>query len=137
MIMPSSACLVQKEIGAKNAFAFDLNAACSGFLYGIDLADKYIRADHSMKVLVIGSETLSGRLDWQDRNTCILFGDGAGAAIFGYSETDRGVIGSKLQSDGNFWDLLYMHGPESTNPDLVVSDNTGRTFVQYWTPLFD
>ena len=125
MLMPSSACFVQKEIGAVNAFAYDLNAACSGFLYGLDLADKYIRADNSMKVLVIGAETLSGRLNWQDRNTCILFGDGAGAAVFGYSQSERGVIGSNLLSDGSLWDLLYMHAPESLNPDLVVEGNRG------------
>lgn len=125
MLMPSSACFVQSELGADNAFAYDLNAACSGFLYGLDLADKYIRADHSMKILVIGAETLSGRLNWQDRNTCILFGDGAGAAVFGYSDSDRGVIGSHLRSDGSLWDLLYMHAPESYNPDLLVAGNKG------------
>ena len=125
MLMPSSACFVQKEIGATNAFAFDLNAACSGFLYGLDLADKYIRADHSMKILVIGAETLSSRLNWQDRNTCILFGDGAGAAVFAHSDTERGVIGSNLLSDGSLWDLLYMHAPQSLNPDLLVAGNDG------------
>jgi len=77
--MPSCACLVQKEIEAVNAFAFDINAACSGFLYGLDLADKYIRNNPDMKILVIGAENLSARTNWQDRNTCVLFGDGAGA----------------------------------------------------------
>jgi 3-oxoacyl-[acyl-carrier-protein] synthase-3 len=125
MLMPSSACFVQKELGAKNAFAYDLNAACSGFLYGLDLADKYIRADHTMKVLVIGAETLSSRLNWQDRNTCILFGDGAGAAVFGYSDTDRGIIGSNMHSDGSLWELLCMHAPESFNPELIVEGNPG------------
>ena len=125
MLMPSTACFVQKELGAKNAFAYDLNAACSGFLYGLDLADKYIQADHSMKILVIGAETLSSRLNWQDRNTCILFGDGAGAAVFGYDDSDRGVIGSNMHSDGSLWDLLCMHAPESCNPDLTVEGNTG------------
>jgi 3-oxoacyl-[acyl-carrier-protein] synthase-3 len=125
MLMPSSACFVQKELGAKNAFAYDINAACSGFLYGLDLADKYIKADHSMKVLVIGAETLSSRLNWQDRNTCILFGDGAGAAVLGYSPTDRGIIGSNMHSDGSLWDLLCMHAPESLNPELVVEGNAG------------
>lgn len=129
MLMPSTACFVQKELGAKNAFAYDLNAACSGFLYGLDLADKYIQADHSMKVLVIGAETLSSRLNWQDRTTCILFGDGAGAAVFGYSDSDRGVIGSNMHSDGSLWDLLYMHAPESSNPDLVVEGNNG-SYIQ-------
>ncbi len=125
MLMPSSACFVQTEIGAKNAFAYDLNAACSGFLYGLDLADKYIQADHSMKVLVIGAETLSGRLNWQDRNTCVIFGDGAGAAVCGYSDSDRGIIGSNMRSDGKLWELLCMHAPESTNPDLLVEGNNG------------
>jgi 3-oxoacyl-[acyl-carrier-protein] synthase-3 len=129
MLMPSTACFVQKELGAKNAFAYDLNAACSGFLYGLDLADKYIQSDHSMKVLVIGAETLSSRLNWEDRNTCILFGDGAGAAVFGYSDSDRGVIGSNMHSDGSLWELLYMHAPESTNPDLIVEGNTG-SYIQ-------
>jgi 3-oxoacyl-[acyl-carrier-protein] synthase-3 len=129
MLMPSSACFVQKELGAKNAFAYDLNAACSGFLYGLDLADKYIQADHSMKVLVIGAETLSSRLNWEDRNTCILFGDGAGAAVFGHSDSDRGIIGSNMHSDGSLWELLCMHAPESFNPDLIVEGNTG-SYIQ-------
>ena len=77
MMMPSCACFVRAEIGAKNAFAFDLNAACSGFLYGLDMAGKYIAANPDMKVLLVGSETLSARMNWEDRNTCILFGDGA------------------------------------------------------------
>jgi 3-oxoacyl-[acyl-carrier-protein] synthase-3 len=125
MQMPSSACLVQTEIGAKNAFAYDINAACSGFLYGLDLADKYIRADRNIKVLVIGAEALTARLNWQDRNTCILFGDGAGAAVFGHSDSDRGIISSNMLSDGSLWNLLYMYGPESQNPDLVVPESDG------------
>ena len=129
MLMPSTACFVQKELGAQNAFAYDLNAACSGFLYGLDLADKYVQSDHSMKVLVIGAETLSSRLNWEDRNTCILFGDGAGAAVFGYSDSDRGVIGSNMHSDGSLWELLYMHAPESTNPELIVAGNAG-SYIQ-------
>ncbi len=129
MLMPSTACFVQKEIGAVNAFAFDLNAACSGFLYGMDLADQYVRNNHNTKILVIGAETLSGRLNWEDRNTCILFGDGAGAAVFGHSDSDRGIIGSKMASYGGLWELLYMHAPESTNPDIKVKDNPGA-FIQ-------
>ena len=90
MTMPSCACLVQKELGAAGAFAFDLNAACSGFLYALDVADKYIRNDPAMKILVIGAETLSTRVDWQDRNTCVLFGDGAGACLVtGENGTDK------------------------------------------------
>lgn len=136
MLMPSTACFVQKEIGAFNAFAYDLNAACSGFLYGMDLADKYIRSDNDMKVLVIGAETLTGRLNWQDRNTCILFGDGAGAAVFGHSDTDRGLIGSHLLSDGKLWDLLYMHTAQATNPNLMIEDHPGAHIVMAGREVF-
>ena len=136
MLMPSTACFVQKEIGAVNAFAWDLNAACSGFLYGMDLADKYIKADHGQKVLIIGAETLSTRINWQDRNTCIIFGDGAGAAVFGYDESDRGFIGSNLFSDGSLWELLYMHSPESSNPDLKVPGNNGPHIVMEGREVF-
>ena len=124
MMMPSTACFVQAEIGAENAFAYDLNAACSGFLYGLDLADKYIAARPDMKVLLIGSETLSAHVDWSDRNTCILFGDGAGAAVLSGSDA-RGVQASKLYSDGRLWNLLYMDSPESLNPDLVQKNRRG------------
>jgi 3-oxoacyl-[acyl-carrier-protein] synthase-3 len=127
MRMPSCACYVQREIGATNAFVYDLNAACSGFLYGLDLADKYIQADHSTKVLLIGAETLSGCLDWQDRNTCILFGDGAGAAVLGHSDSDRRVIGSHMGSDGSLGELLHMHLHESANPELIVEGNSGTS----------
>lgn len=125
MLMPSTACFVQKELGASNAFAWDLNAACSGFLYGLDLADRYIRSDPEMKILVIGAETLSTRLDYTDRNTCILFGDGAGAAVFGHGDQERGVLGTEMASDGSLWELLHMHGPKSSNPDLSVKGWSG------------
>jgi 3-oxoacyl-[acyl-carrier-protein] synthase-3 len=124
MIMPSCACFVQAEIGAENAFAYDLNAACSGFLFGLDMADKYIAARPDMKILLIGSETLSARVNWEDRNTCILFGDGAGAVVL-TGAGDRGVIASSLFSDGRLWKLLYMDSPESRNPDLRCADRKG------------
>ncbi len=124
MLMPSCACFVQTELGANNAFAFDLNAACSGFLYALDVARKYIAADPKMKVLVIGSETLSARVDWEDRNTCILFGDGAGACVLGSAE-ERGILDSCLLSDGSLWNLLYMDSPASKNPDLLDPESKG------------
>jgi len=124
MIMPSCACFVQAEIGAENAFAYDLNAACSGFLFGLDMADKYIASRPGMKILLIGSETLSARVNWEDRNTCILFGDGAGAVVLGGAE-DRGVIASSLFSDGRLWKLLYMDSPKSRNPDLCRPERKG------------
>ncbi len=124
MMMPSCACFVQAELGAENAFAFDLNAACSGFLYALDMADKYICPRPEMKILVIGSETLSARVNWEDRNTCILFGDGAGACVVSGSE-ERGVIDSSLFADGKLWKLLYMDSPDSRNPDIRESERNG------------
>lgn len=118
MIMPSTACFVQAELGAINAFAYDINAACAGFTYGLDLASNYIQNRPDMKILLIGAETLSARLNWQDRNTCVLFGDGAGAVVIGGANDGRGVFGSNLKSDGTLWDLLFMDSPESLNPDL-------------------
>ena len=125
MIMPSCACFVQTEIGADNAFAYDLNAACSGFLYTLDLADRYICSNPDMKILIIGSETLSARVNWEDRNTCILFGDGAGACVITGGEGQGGLVGSDLRSDGGLWNLLYMHSPKSLNPDLKQDGNNG------------
>ncbi len=118
-IMPSCACFVQSEIGATKAFAFDLNAACSGFLYGLDLADKYILNRPDMKILLIGAENLSARVNWKDRNTCILFGDGAGACVLSSKKDGAGIIDSNLFSDGTLWQLLHMDSPQSLNPDLV------------------
>jgi len=124
MIMPSCACFVQAEIGAENAFAYDLNAACSGFLFGLDMANRYIATQPEMKILLIGSETLSARVNWEDRNTCILFGDGAGAVVLSGAD-DRGVLASSLFSDGRLWKLLYMDSPESRNPDLRSEERKG------------
>ncbi|MBE0585337.1 MAG: ketoacyl-ACP synthase III [Desulfofustis sp.] len=137
MLMPSCACFVQQELGADNAFAYDVNAACSGFLYGLDIADKHIRADRRAKVLVIGAETLSSRLNWQDRNTCILFGDGAGAAVLGHLDDDRReILGTNHRSDGRLWQLLYMHQSPSTNPDLLVPDNPGVHIIMEGREVF-
>ena len=137
MMMPSCACFVQNEIGATNAFAYDINAACCGFLYGIDIADKHIQADNAKKVLVIGAETLSSRLNWQDRNTCILFGDGAGAAVLGHSsDENREMLGTNHCSDGGLWELLYMHNAPSNNPDLVVDNNPGVHIIMEGREVF-
>jgi len=126
--MPSCACLVQKEIGAVNAFAFDISAACSGFIYGLDLADKQIRACPDQKILVIGAENLSARVDWQDRNTCVLFGDGAGAAVVGGDDSGRGLLASKLYSDGRLWDLLHMDAAPSMNPYINMDQDDAGDF---------
>ena len=118
MIMPSTACFVQAELGAVNAFAYDINAACAGFTYGLDLASNYIQNRPDMKILLIGAETLSARVNWEDRNTCVLFGDGAGAVILTGSNDGRGIFGSSLHADGKLWNLLCMDSPQSLNPEL-------------------
>lgn len=129
MIMPSTACFVQAELGAVNAFAYDINAACAGFTYGLDMASKYIQSRPDMKILLIGAETLSARVNWEDRNTCVIFGDGAGAVVVGGSDDGRGVFGSSLHADGRLWDLLYMDSPKSLNPDLQQKNWQG-SFIQ-------
>ncbi len=136
MLMPSCACFVQKELGAKKAFAYDLNAACSGFLFALDSGEKYIRVEKEKKVLVIGAETLSSRTNWDDRNTCILFGDGAGAVVLGYQDEERGVVASNLFSDGTLWNLLYMHTAPSCNPELIQPDNPGTHILMEGKEVF-
>ncbi len=103
---PSTACLLQAEISAKG-FAFDISAACSGFLYALDLADSMISSGKANKILVVGVERLSEVVDWSDRSTCVLFGDGAGAVVVESSEGPSQILSSKLYSDGKLWDILY------------------------------
>lgn len=136
MLMPSCACFVQNELGADNAFAYDLNAACSGFLFALDSGDKYLRVECDKKILVIGTETLSSRTNWQDRNTCILFGDGAGAVVMEYQDNKRGVVASNLFTNGSLWNLLYMHTAPSCNPELLQPDNPGAHILMEGREVF-
>jgi len=111
MIMPNTGALVQKNLGAVNAFAFDVYAACSGFVYALTIADKFIKESPGKKILAIGAELLSSITDWQDRNTCVLFGDAAGAVLLsGSSDGDRGILSTHLHSDGRLWELLHIPG---------------------------
>lgn len=114
MCFPSTACQVQSEIGAVNATAFDINAACAGFLFGLSAADAYIKAGMAKTALVIGAETLSKMMDWNDRSTCILFGDGAGAAIV--REDDNGIISMIQGTDGARGEVLTCHNRAVNNP---------------------
>ena len=116
MPFPSTACILQHRLGAKNAAAFDINAACSGFLYGLYVADSFVRSGMHKRVLIIGAEVLSKITDWEDRTTCVLFGDGAGAAIVEPTEEERGIISMHINSDGGMWDLLHMPGGGSRYP---------------------
>jgi 3-oxoacyl-[acyl-carrier-protein] synthase-3 len=106
IIFPSTACLVQHRLGANGCAAFDVNAACSGFVYALGIADKFIRSGQSKKVLVIGAETLTRMVDWTERETCVLFGDGAGAVVLEAS-AEPGIYATCLHADGGHKDLLY------------------------------
>lgn len=113
-ITPSAACEVQAGIGAKNAIAFDVNAACSGFLFALHIAHSYLQSGIFKKALILGAETLSKIMDWNDRSTCVLFGDGAGAAVVSASE--QGVLGFDLGSDGAKGHVLSCRNRENNNP---------------------
>ncbi|BBD79629.1 beta-ketoacyl-ACP synthase III [Aerosticca soli] len=106
IIFPSTACLVQDRLGANGCAAFDVNAACSGFVYALGIADKFIRSGQTRKALVIGAETLTRMVDWSERETCVLFGDGAGAVVL-EAASEPGIYATCLHADGGYKDLLY------------------------------
>lgn len=116
MPFPATACILQDKLGAKNAAAFDINAACSGFVYGLSVANAFIKSGSAVRVLVTGAEILSRATDWEDRTTCVLFGDGAGAVLLEATEAERGIISAKIHSDGGMWDLLNIPGGGSKYP---------------------
>ena len=124
MFFPSTACFVQTKIGAKNAACFDVSAACSGFLYAIEIAQQFITSNTYDTVLVIGAEKLSSIVDWTDRNTCVLFGDGAGAAILRHRGGGHGVISTYMGSNGELADILQIPGGASRFP--VTKDNADQ-----------
>lgn len=109
-ILPSTGCIIQAELGANKASAMDIVAACSGFLYGLTLADSMIRTGQSKYALVIGAEVLTRYVDYTDRQTCVLFGDGAGAAVVGAVDGDRGILATRIKSDGRYLEQLYSPG---------------------------
>lgn len=116
-LFPATACVVQHRLGASDAAAFDLNAACSGFIYGLNIAEQYIRTGSYKNILLIGSETVSRVVDWSDRNTCVLFGDGAGAVVIQAGDDNcRGIIDTKLYTDGSLADVLVIPAGGSKLP---------------------
>lgn len=117
--IPASACFVQSMLGAKNAAAFDLQAGCTGFIYGLSIADQFIRSGKYETILVIGAEILSKYVDWTDRTTCVLFADGAGAFLLKKDDGERGILETALYSDGNYADLICMPGGGSKYPPNV------------------
>jgi 3-oxoacyl-[acyl-carrier-protein] synthase III len=116
MFFPATACWVQKKIGAIHAACFDVSAACSGFLYAMEIAQQFISTHVYNTVLIIGADKLSSIVNWSDRNTCVLFGDGAGAAILRNRADSHGVIATHMGSDGDFTDILFMPGGGSRFP---------------------
>lgn len=113
---PATSCIIQHELKAKNAVAFDISAACSGFVYSLSIADSYIRTGMAKRALVIGAEVLSRVVNWNDRNTCVLFGDGSGAAVLEASTGGKGLLSSHIFSNGSFWNTLYQPACGSRNP---------------------
>ncbi|MBC1239543.1 beta-ketoacyl-ACP synthase III [Nostoc sp. 2RC] len=129
MPFPSVACRVQDNIGAFNAFAFDISAACSGFVYGLETAASFIKAGGVRNALVIGAEVLSRCIDWQDRSTCVLFGDGAGAALLESGE-ENCFLGCVLRADGSGEDLLYMPGGGTKQPTSIHTVENRQHFLK-------
>ena len=110
LVFPSTSCIVQKKLGLKNAVAFDVSAACSGFVYGLTMADAMIKSGAYKTAVVVGAETLTRIMDWNDRTTCVLFGDGAGAAVLRATTEQTGIMSYSIKTDGNYLDCLNATG---------------------------
>lgn len=117
---PSAACMIQQELNANNAAAYDVSAGCSGFIYGIELAANAIKAGTAETILVIGAERLSSVVNWKDRGTCVLLGDGTGAVVVQRGEDSGGILSTHIKSDGRLWDLLYAEMGNDTPPDILA-----------------
>ncbi|HEV3239533.1 MAG TPA: beta-ketoacyl-ACP synthase III [Casimicrobiaceae bacterium] len=133
MVFPSTACILQDKLGARNGPAFDVQAVCSGFVYALGLADLMVRAGQVRNALVVGAEIYSRILDWKDRGTCVLFGDGAGAVVL-TAAAEPGILSSHLHADGHYRDILAVpgtvaHGAVSGTPLLTMEGNTVFKFA--------
>jgi 3-oxoacyl-[acyl-carrier-protein] synthase-3 len=132
MVSPSAACILQHHLGAKNAVAFDINAACPGFIYGLAVAQKFMQDGSYRHVLVVGGEIVSNRIDYKDRATCVLFGDGAGAVVLGHAngKRDGEILATQIYSDGDLWKLLYVPGGGSRLPPSYQMLDKGLQYVK-------
>jgi 3-oxoacyl-[acyl-carrier-protein] synthase-3 len=128
---PSTATKVQAALGINDCIAFDVHAVCTGFLYALSVADSMLRSGNANKALVIGAETFSRILDWEDRTTCVLFGDGAGALVLSAEETDSGILSTKLHADGRHNDLLFVDGGPSTTGTVGKLRMKGREVFRH------
>jgi 3-oxoacyl-[acyl-carrier-protein] synthase-3 len=137
MFFPSTGCIVQDKLGAKNAVAMDINAACSGYIYSLVIASKFIETGVYKNALIIGAEKLSCITDWKDRNTCVLFGDGAGAAVLAPSNGEGKLLAFHLGSDGSYGDMLYLPGGGSRNPASKETLEKGLHYIKMdGNPIF-
>lgn len=127
LVFPSTACLLQQRLGIRGCTAFDVQAVCTGFVYALGVADKFIKSGSHKCVLVIGAETMSNITDWTDRGTCILFADGAGAVVLEATEEDDGILSTHLHADGQYRELLKTNGGVSSNPELLEA---GGVFME-------
>jgi 3-oxoacyl-[acyl-carrier-protein] synthase-3 len=125
-VFPSTACLLQKRLGIHGTAAFDVQAVCSGFIYAISVADKFIRTGSAKKALIVGAETLSRIIDWKDRTTCVLFGDGAGAVVLEASD-EPGILSTHLHADGSYEEMLHVPVGVSSNYEVV---REGRAYME-------
>ena len=137
MPLPATGCIIQAELGLRNAAAFDLSAACTGFIYALTVADKFVRDGTCDNVLVVGCEVLSKWTDWTDRSTCVIFADGAGAAVVSKVPDGRGILGSLIRSDGNFIDVLNIPAGGTRQPfSLEVLNNREHYIKMRGNELF-
>lgn len=127
-LFPSAACMIQKDLEANNAAAFDISAGCSGFIYGLEAANNSIRMGQSQTVLVVGAERLSSVVNWKDRGTCVLLGDGAGAVVLRGREDEGGILSTHIRSDGRFWDLLHSEEGNDYLPEML-KDTDIKPFI--------
>lgn len=132
MVTPSAACILQHRLGARKAVAFDLNAACPGFIYSLSVAHRFIQDSTFRNALVVGGEVISNRVDYADRSTCVLFGDGAGAVVLGTSNGngDGEILSTHLYSDGSLWELLHLPGGGSRNPPTHQMVDQGLQYLR-------
>lgn len=130
MILPATACFIQNEIKACKAAAFDLGAACSGFVYGLTVAATFIEAGKYKRVLVVGTDTLSRFSDYTDRSSCILFGDGAGAVVLEATDADRGILYNVLHADGTGWDFIHIPSGGSRSPSTHETVEAHEHFIK-------
>ncbi len=131
VMFPATACFIQKAIGAQGIGAFDISAACSGWLYALDVASQFIETGRYRRILVVGAETLSRFCDYTDRSSCILFGDAAGAAVLeATEEKNKGIIYNVMHADGDGWDFIHVPGGGSLEPASQQTVKDGRHFVK-------